>query len=360
MSRPPGLESDEGGRPTTALLRRTRFGRLGSDRRRLATWLYRGTIAWPIRLASWALVAIPVALLFGWRWIPVAIVGTELAWIAGMQWSGFRQRRRDAVLEVEQAEARRIVFAAFGFAGSGEMLHRHASFAWRAGDLVFKAAPRGDEWAWLGDHLPTVREDGFRLALPVPALDGRWVVDRWCAQTWLAGDHPVQDRWLDVLALCERFHRATAHLPQPSFIEERTHPWAVGDRVAWGEAEPPMPDPWLDRLLDLRRPVSLPSQLIHGDLTDNVLFAHDLAPAIIDPTPYWRPAGFASAIVVHDAVRWWDSDPGPLVAATAHLEAFPQLFVRAAIYRMVTSIAVGSDDPETRREVVDLATWLAG
>ena len=110
----------------------------------------------------------------------------------------------------------------------------------------------------------------------------------------------------------------------------------------------------------LRRPISLPSQLIHGDLTDNVLFDDELAPAIIDLTPYWRPAAFASAIVVHDAVRWWSADPEPLIAATAHLEEFPQLFVRAAIYRMVTSIIVGSGDPEDRREVVDLATWLAG
>ena len=113
-------------------------------------------------------------------------------------------------------------------------------------------------------------------------------------------------------------------------------------------------------MIALRRPISLPSQLIHGDLTDNVLFDDELAPAIIDPTPYWRPAGFASAIVVHDAVSWWSADPEPLIAATAHLEEFPQLFVRAAIYRMVTSIVMGAGNPDTRREIVDLAAWLAG
>ena len=91
-----------------------------------------------------------------------------------------------------------------------------------------------------------------------------------------------------------------------------------------------------------------------------MLFDDELVPAIIDPTPYWRPAGFASAIVVHDAIRWWSADPEPLIAATAHLEEFPQLFVRAAIYRMVTSIVMGTGNPETRREIVDLAAWLAG
>jgi uncharacterized protein (TIGR02569 family) len=252
------------------------------------------------------------------------------------------------------------VVRAFGVTREPDALESGEGGSWRAGDLVLKAAPSVDEWSWLGECLPTVREDGFRLALPVPASDGRWVVDGWCAQTWLAGEHPGAPRWLDVLTLCERFHRASAHLPRPSFIEERTHAWAIGDRVAWEEAEPPAPDPWLERLFVLRRPISLTSQLIHGDVTDNVLFADDLAPAIIDPTPYWRPAGFASAIVVHDAVRWWAADPEPLIAASAHIEEFPQLFVRAAIYRMVASILVGSDAPEDRREVVDLAAWLAG
>jgi hypothetical protein len=176
----------------------------------------------------------------------------------------------------------------------------------------------------------------------------------------LAGEHPTEPRWLELLASCERFHLASAHLPRPRFIEERTHAWAVGDRVAWEEADVPSPDPSLERLVALRQPISLPSQLVHGDLTDNVLFDDELTPAIIDPTPYWRPATFASAIVVHDAVRWWSADPEPLVAATAHLDEFPQLFVRAAIYRMVTSIVMGAGNPDARREIVDLATRLAG
>jgi hypothetical protein len=100
--------------------------------------------------------------------------------------------------------------------------------------------------------------------------------------------------------------------------------------------------------------------VIHGDLTDNILFADGMTPAIIDPTPYWRPAGLASAIIVHDAVRWFAADPRPLVAATAHIEGFPQLFVRAAIYRLVTSIV--SETVEARGDVpiVELAAELAG
>ena len=263
--------------------------------------------------------------------------------------------------EVEAAQRRRDAFAAFGVMGMGEPVDSTRSIAWMAGDLVFKAspAPSPEEWAWLGEHLRTVHEDGFRLALPVPSTDGRWVVDGWCAQTRMAGEHRRPPPWLEVLDVCERFHRQCVHLPLPEFVERRTHPWAVGDRVAWGEADPPIGDPRLDRLLALRRLVSMPSQVIHGDLSDNVLFAEGLTPAVIDPTPYWRPAGFASAIIVHDAVQWFAAEPGPLISATAHLEEFPQLFVRAAIYRVVTSIGFGTA-ASSIDDIVDLAVELAG
>jgi hypothetical protein len=65
-----------------------------------------------------------------------------------------------------------------------------------------------------------------------------------------------------VLAVSERFHNAAVELERPEFIDRRTHPWSVGDGVAWGEAEPPVAHPYLDRLLDIRRPVQLPAQVM--------------------------------------------------------------------------------------------------
>ncbi len=32
-----------------------------------------------------------------------------------------------------------------------------------------------------------------------------------------------------------------------------------------------------------------PPQLVHGDLTGNLLFHTSLPPAVIDLSPYWRP-----------------------------------------------------------------------
>ena len=46
-----------------------------------------------------------------------------------------------------------------------------------------------------------------------------------------------------------------------------------------------------------RRDVRTASQVVHGDLFGNVLFAGDAPPAVIDITPYWRPAGWAVGVI---------------------------------------------------------------
>ena len=64
---------------------------------------------------------------------------------------------------------------------------------------------------------------------------------------------------------------------------------------------------------------------------------------MIDPTIYWRPAGYASAIVVGDAVRWFDAEPKPLLDSVSAIDAFGQLMVRASIFRLVTTRLFGGD-----------------
>ncbi len=225
--------------------------------------------------------------------------------------------------------------------------------AWRIGDLVLKPCDDPAEWTWLAAVLPSIEQVGFRLALPVAARDGSLVIDGWCAQPIVAGRHA--ERWAEVIAVGERFHEAIADVSRPAFLDARTNPWSVGDRVAWQEQDPPVAHPLLDRLLAARTDLAGHAQVIHGDLTENVLFDDRLPPAIIDVTPYFRPRGFASAVVAGDAVRWRDADPGPLLAATAHDPVFPQLFVRAVIYRLVTSLLFGREDVGYFASDVELA-----
>jgi len=237
------------------------------------------------------------------------------------------------------------VIKAFNVSEEMEPLSGGEGRCWRAGELVFKPCETPEFWIWMAEHLSTVQAEGFRLPLPVCASDGRWVVDGWCAQRAVEGAHPQEGRWGDVLVTCDRFHEAVKHFPRPEFMTGRgTDPWSMGDRVAWEEIEAPIPHERLTQLSEMRRPFSGRSQFIHGDFTENVLFAEGQPPAVIDISPYWRPVGFAHAIVVADAICWRNADPEVLLTHVAHIDQFPQLLIRALIYRMVTTIVVSQGE----------------
>jgi uncharacterized protein (TIGR02569 family) len=223
------------------------------------------------------------------------------------------------------------VLAAFG-AEDPVPLAGGEGTSWRCGPVVLKPAQArsAEELAWQGRLFAAFRADGVRVARL------RGVHDGWVAWEHLAGEHRPA-AWPQVIEAGERFHEAIADEPRPAFFDRRTDHWAVGDRVAWGE----LPAAGFEQAEHLRRlaaalrPVDTSaSQLVHGDLTGNVLFADGLPPAVIDFSPYWRPPGFATAIVVGDALLWEGADES-LLAAVSHVDDFPQLLLRALVFRAV-------------------------
>ena len=112
-------------------------------------------------------------------------------------------------------------------------------------------------------------------------------------------------------------------------------------------------------MLDLGIPLSLGCQIIHGDLAESVLVAESLPLAVLDFSLYWRPVGFAAAIVVADAVCWREANPTALLELLSSIVQFPQLLVRALIYRMVTTVAVQQEpDLDGNAPGIDMAMTL--
>lgn len=230
------------------------------------------------------------------------------------------------------------VLAAFGTSAEAQPLGGGQGTSWRSGELVLKPvdpAMSPEELEWQGKVLDAVREDGFRVTRLRRALDGAVLVDGWCAWGYVEGTHEER-RWADVIEAGERFHAALAREPRPAHLDARTDHWAIGDRVAWGELSAARfaHVKHLPTLMAALRPLDAPSQLVHGDLTGNVLFAIGLPPAVIDFSPYWRPQAFASAVVVGDALAWEGADER-LLDAVAHIPSFPQFLLRALVYRIV-------------------------
>ena len=176
-----------------------------------------------------------------------------------------------------------------------------------ADDIVFKPAPDNEETNWIADFYTKTKIQGIRLPAPVTNHDGHYVTGGWQAWKYLEGQHNFDD-WTKVIEICKQFHEGIKHLPEPAFFKNRDqNPWVIADKAAWGEIIIDFhPDltPIINKLQKQLKPVCAQSQLIHGDFGGNVLFSQGKDPLVIDFSPYWRPASFAVAVVIADAVVW--------------------------------------------------------
>jgi uncharacterized protein (TIGR02569 family) len=212
---------------------------------------------------------------------------------------------------------------------------------WRAGDVVFKRVSSVGEAEWVASVLAALpEEEGFRISRPIRSRSGTWAVGGWCAWQPVEGVHHFSGRWSDVLSTGRRFHLALRDVPRPAFLDDRDDVWSAGDRAAWEDDVPTVIHdelrPLVRAFASYRTPSELPSQVIHGDLTGNVLFAPGAAPAVIDFVPYFRPVQFALAVVVADAIAWHHASY-ELVRLLPAAGDPHSMLARAAIYRLVAA-----------------------
>jgi len=270
------------------------------------------------------------------------------------------------------------VLAAFGVGGQPQPLPGGQRTAWRFGDTVLKpldTEPAILEWQeWLLQRLDG--RDDFRVAPPRRSLAGELVVGGWTAWRFEPGRAGLA-RWPEIVRLARRFTDAVADLSRPAFLDQRQDRWAIADRLAWAEvAGPELARPELARpegippvkhlsaLAAACRPIRAPSQLIHGDLTGNVLFADGRPPLILDISPYWRPAALSPAIVVADALVFESADPS-LADHLADDPDGPQCLLRALMFRAIVDRLARPaeppqpDDADPYLPAVELAVRLA-
>ena len=108
-----------------------------------------------------------------------------------------------------------------------------------------------------------------------------------------------------------------------------------GQQMAWGEQAADFCSEFVDvsnRLQGALTPLGH-SQVVHADLTGNVLFAPGLSPAVIDISPYWRPPEYAEGVVVADALCWHGAQRSLLELVDVSVTAV----ARALMFRMATT-----------------------
>jgi uncharacterized protein (TIGR02569 family) len=229
------------------------------------------------------------------------------------------------------------VVEAFGGTGSVSALDGGQGHTFGIGDLVLKRVVDEDEAIWAAQVLSRVKEDGFRVPRPIQSSHGSWVVNGWTAFERVAGEHRLWGGpWPEAVDVCGRFHAALRHLARPDCLRLRQDRFARADRSAWSNSQIDLPSPVAETIARLRtmsRSIELPAQIVHGDLAGNLLYADDLPPAVIDFSPYWRPAGYATAMTIVDAVLWYGADVG-LTSQASHVLELDQLLLRGLIFRL--------------------------
>ncbi|CAA9337796.1 MAG: hypothetical protein AVDCRST_MAG34-910 [uncultured Nocardioidaceae bacterium] len=256
---------------------------------------------------------------------------------------------------------------AFGVEGPARPLAGGQGSSWLAGELVLKPGG-GPVHEWLAEALADVVADGFRLALPVRTLHGTWSWKGWTAARRLEGTEPdhsisTSSTWLPVVEAGRAFHRAVAHLDRPDCLEARDDRWAVADRAAWGEQVLQLRPDLADlgrRLQRALEPLGSP-QVVHADLTGNVLFSPTLPPAVIDISPLWRPPEYAEGVVVADALCWHGAPASLLDQAGVSVAAVARaLFFRMATTHQAVACCLGDVDVEDEARRYTLAVEMIG
>lgn len=228
-----------------------------------------------------------------------------------------------------------------------------------AGDLVLSPGRDPETCAWLSpvlarlavalDEDPGRQRRDLRLAMPVPARNGEWVVEGWGASRFEPGTTDCDD--LEVtLAAGRLLHARLASwvATRPARLAERDDRWALAERAAfgsptgcWNPACPVEPGSELAELLEelghARTDQSIGrDQLVHADLAGNVLLDAAGAPVVIDLAPAWRPVLWAEAVAVLDAVLWSGADVGRMAAFGSG--AARQAMLRAALFRLLSDV----------------------
>jgi uncharacterized protein (TIGR02569 family) len=207
---------------------------------------------------------------------------------------------------------------------------------YRVGNIVIKPTINHfetEEMAHILFQLPHSNE--VRFPKPVQSIQGNWVEDGFEAWSWLEGKEE-DGRYADKIKICDAFSKLFVGVNKPKFIDAKTDSWAMADRVGWDEITAEY-EPEFQKMIDVIRsklkPVTLEQQIIHGDIVGNIIFNEKEGPAVIDVTLYWRPADYAKALLVLEAICWENADVSTyqLIKDVEHLE---YLMYRAALVKI--------------------------
>jgi len=224
----------------------------------------------------------------------------------------------------------------FGIIGKMKKFSGGQGTTYLIGNMVLKPVEYEPEFNWVAKTFSKLKSKQLRLPRYIKSKNNKWVEDGWGAYHYIDGRH-YKKRIEEKKEVSEKFHHLIKNLSCPKFIEKREDPWAKADRMAWEEIPlkcHPKLKPYALKLTSKFKPLTLKNQIIHGDISGNILFSKGKPPAVIDFSPYFRPIDFALAILAVDSLVWGKA-PKKILTLFEDKKEFTQLLLRAGLRRIL-------------------------
>jgi len=184
-----------------------------------------------------------------------------------------------------------------------------------SGNIVLKPTNDITYSNWIAETFKVLPESPtLRFARPIKSINGTWVHQGYVAWSFLKGRH-VKGQYDKKIAASLEFHKLLKNISKPDFLGTPTSSWSTADLVAWQKLDFNYDKEFMELYNQIKphlKPLKLPSQLVHGDISGNFLFEPGLPPAIIDFSPAWAPNLFSEGIMLTDAITYEKAEPEEL------------------------------------------------
>ncbi|MDO8594332.1 MAG: hypothetical protein Q7R93_02345 [bacterium] len=229
---------------------------------------------------------------------------------------------------------------AFGSKEIPVLLKGGQGTSYRSGNIILKPSEGIKKQTWTAEAYQSLPESPeVRFPRPIKSINGTWVHEGYIALSFLEGEH-ANGHYAEKLSASIAFHKLLQGIPKPDFVGLGENSWSIGDLVAWDKLGFNYDQEFMDLYNQIKphlKQLTLPEQLVHGDLSGNLLVHPTLPVAIIDYSHAWAPNGFAEGIMLADVIAWENASP-------KELECFKQIpnieqFAWRGILRRITEQA---------------------
>ncbi|MGE5653581.1 MAG: hypothetical protein ACM3ZQ_04835 [Bacillota bacterium] len=241
------------------------------------------------------------------------------------------------------------ILDAFGVHGEPIPLEGGQNSSVRIANVVLKPVDNGQYHEWVASTINQIKDpQGYRLSRPIISKYDCYSYRGWCCTAFEPGHHRRGEA-AEKLRVARLLHHdlQTVVLGDIPYSDD---PWTKAHRIAWKKDPLPssMIEPAHDTLAGLLatvpdRSLTQKVQIVHSDLSGNVLFDDRLEPLVIDFSPTVGPAEYAEAILVCDCIAW-EGSPLSDLDLLPLTPLYQEMVRRAVTFRLAVTALVAKDN----------------